>query len=35
MMHQLGKVSRKEIVGSTVKDYVKSIELFCEISDIN
>lgn len=35
MMYQLDRVNRKEIVGSTVQNYVKSIKLFCEMADIN
>ena len=34
MMHQLDRVNRKEIVGSTVQNYLKSIKLFCEMADI-
>jgi integrase len=31
---QKGRVDKKEITGATVRNYVKSIKLFCEISDI-
>ena len=31
----LERVNRKEITGSTIQNYVKSIKLFCEISDIS
>jgi hypothetical protein len=32
--HLLSKAERKEIVGSTVQNYIKSIRLFCELADI-
>jgi hypothetical protein len=32
--HMLSKDERKEIVGSTVQNYIKSIRLFCELADI-
>jgi len=35
MMHQIDRVNKKEIVGSTVQNYLKSIKLFCEMADIN
>ena len=35
MMYQLDRVNKKEIVGSTVQNYLKSIKLFCEMADIN
>lgn len=35
MLYQLDRVNRKEIVGSTVQNYVKSIKLFCDMADIN
>ena len=35
MMYQLERVNKKEIVGSTVQNYLKSIKLFCEMADIN
>ena len=35
MMHQLERVRQKEIVGSTVQNYLKSIKLFCDMADIN
>jgi len=35
MMYQLDRVNQKEIVGSTVQNYVKSIKLFCEMADIS
>ena len=28
-------VNKKEIVGSTVQNYLKSVKLFCEMADIN
>lgn len=31
----LERVNRKEITGSTIQNYVKSIKLFCEIADIS
>ena len=35
MMYQLERVNKREIVGSTVQNYLKSIKLFCEMADIN
>jgi hypothetical protein len=35
MLYQIERVNKKEIVGSTVQNYVKSIKLFCEMADIN
>ena len=35
MLYQIDRVNKKEIVGSTVQNYVKSIRLFCEMADIN
>jgi len=35
MMYQIDRVNQKEIVGSTVQNYVKSIKLFCDMADIN
>ncbi len=35
MLFQINKVNRKEIVGSTVQNYLKSVKLFCEMADIN
>jgi hypothetical protein len=35
MMYQIERVNQKQIVGSTVQNYVKSIKLFCEMADIN
>jgi hypothetical protein len=32
--HLLSKDERKEIVGSTIQNYIKSIRLFCELADI-
>lgn len=32
---QLDRVSKKEITGSTVRNYLKSIKLFCEMADIS
>ncbi len=32
---QLDRVNKKEIVGSTVQNYLKSIKSFCEMADIN
>ena len=34
MQFQLDRVNRKEITGSTVRNYLKSIKLFCEMADI-
>jgi len=35
MLYQIDRVSKKEIVGSTVQNYLKSIKLFCDMADIN
>jgi hypothetical protein len=35
MLYQIERVNKKEIVGSTAQNYVKSIKLFCEMADIN
>jgi hypothetical protein len=35
MLYQIERVNKKEIVGSTVQNYLKSIKLFCEMADIN
>ncbi len=35
MMYQIDRVNRKEIVGSTVQNYLKSVKLFCEMADIS
>jgi hypothetical protein len=35
MLYQIGRVNNKEIVGSTVQNYLKSVKLFCEMADIN
>lgn len=32
---QKERVDRKEITGATVRNYVKSIKLFCEMADIS
>ncbi len=34
MQFNLAKVDRKEITGATVRNYLKSIKLFCEMADI-
>ena len=34
MQFHLERVNRKEITGATVRNYVKSIKLFCEMADI-
>jgi hypothetical protein len=34
MQFHLDRVNRKEITGATVRDYLQSIKLFCEIDDI-
>ena len=31
---QNSRVNKKEIIGATVRNYVKSIKLFCEMADI-
>ena len=33
MQYQLDRANRKEITGSTVRNYLKSIKLFCEMAD--
>ncbi len=33
MQFQLDRANRKEITGSTVRNYLKSIKLFCEMAD--
>ena len=35
MLYQIDRVNKKEIVGSTVQNYLKSVKLFCEMADIN
>jgi integrase len=35
MRYQLDRNDRKEITGSTVRNYLKSIKLFCEMADIS
>jgi integrase len=35
MQFQLDRANRKEITGSTVRNYLKSIKLFCEMADIS
>ena len=35
MQFHLNRVNRKEITGSTVRNYLKSIKLFCEMADIS
>ena len=35
MLYQIDRVNRKEIVGSTVQNYLKSVKLFCDMADIN
>ena len=35
MQFHLDRVNRKEIAGSTVRNYLKSIKLFCEVADIS
>ena len=34
MQYHLERVNRKEITGSTIQNYLKSIKLFCEMADI-
>ena len=34
MQFQLDRANRKEITGSTIRNYLKSIKLFCEMADI-
>jgi hypothetical protein len=33
MQYQLERANRKEITGSTIRNYLKSIKLFCEMAD--
>ena len=33
MQYQLDRANRKEITGSTIRNYLKSIKLFCEMAD--
>ena len=33
MQFQLDRANRKEITGSTIRNYLKSIKLFCEMAD--
>jgi integrase len=33
IQYQLERANRKEITGSTIRNYVKSIKLFCEMAD--
>src|SRR4051812_3010651 len=35
MQFQLDRANRKEITGSTVRNYLKSIKLFCEMADLS
>jgi len=35
MQFQLERVHKREITGSTVNNYLKSIKLFCEMADIS
>ncbi len=35
MLYQIDRVNKKEIVGSTVQNYLKSVKLFCDMADIN
>ena len=35
ILYQIDRVNKKEIVGSTVQNYLKSVKLFCEMADIN
>ena len=34
MLYQVNRVQNKEIVASTIQNYLKSIKLFCELADI-
>lgn len=34
LQYQKGRVSRKEITGSTLRNYVKVLKLFCEMNDL-
>ena len=35
MQFQLDRANRKEITGSTMRNYLKSIKLFCEMADFS
>ena len=35
MQFQLERFNRKEITGSTIRNYLKSIKLFCELADFS
>jgi hypothetical protein len=35
MQFQLERINKKEITGSTIRNYLKSIKLFCEIADFS
>jgi hypothetical protein len=35
MQFQLDRANKKEITGSTVRNYLKSIKLFCEMADLS
>ncbi len=35
MLYQVRRVENKEIVASTIQNYLKSIKLFCELTDID
>ena len=35
MQFQLERVNKKEITGSTIVNYLKSIKLYCEMADIS
>jgi integrase len=35
MQFQLDRANRKEITGSTIRNYLKSVKLFCEMADIS
>jgi hypothetical protein len=34
VQYQKDRVDRKEITAATIRNYIKSIKLFCEIADI-
>ena len=34
MLYQVNRVQNKEIVASTIQNYLKSVKLFCEMADI-
>ena len=34
MLYQVNRVQNKEIVASTIQNYLKSIKLFCELADV-